>query len=50
MVFDKDNIKYGSFDLTINSNEEEIDNLYHSPIVGWAYDGNPIYGPYGLVI
>ncbi len=22
-------------------------NLYHSPIVGCAYDGNPIYGPYG---
>jgi len=22
-------------------------NLYHSPILGWAYDGNPIYGPYG---
>jgi len=21
----------------------------HSPIVGWAYDGNPIYGPYGIV-
>lgn len=20
---------------------------FHSPIVGWAYDGNPIYGPYG---
>ena len=20
---------------------------YHSPILGWAYDGNPIYGPYG---
>ena len=20
---------------------------YHSPIIGWAYDGNPIYGPYG---
>ena len=20
----------------------------HSPIVGWAYDGNPIYGPYGF--
>ena len=19
---------------------------YHSPIIGWAYDGNPIYGPY----
>ena len=19
----------------------------HSPIIGWAYDGHPIYGPYG---
>ncbi len=19
---------------------------YHSPLIGWAYDGNPIYGPY----
>lgn len=30
--------------------EIENDNLstkYHSPILGWAYDGNPIYGPYG---
>ena len=26
----------------------DYDNLkYHSPIIGWAYDGNPIYGPYG---
>ena len=23
------------------------DGNQHSPIVGWAYDGNPIYGPYG---
>lgn len=23
------------------------DGSKHSPIVGWAYDGNPIYGPYG---
>lgn len=21
----------------------------HSPIIGWAFDGNPIYGPYGLI-
>lgn len=21
--------------------------LSHSPLIGWAYDGNPIYGPYG---
>ena len=30
------------------SNREVISNE-HSPIVGWAYDGNPIYGPYGKV-
>jgi hypothetical protein len=23
------------------------DGIDHSPIIGWAYDGNPIYGPYG---
>ncbi|KAB2646366.1 MAG: YHYH protein [Verrucomicrobia bacterium] len=22
--------------------------LHHSPILGWAYDGYPIYGPYGF--
>jgi len=22
---------------------------YHSPILGWAYDGNPIYGPYAYL-
>ena len=31
-----------------DANREVADNT-HSPIVGWAYDGNPIYGPYGLV-
>ena len=25
----------------------EIESTDHSPIIGWAYDGNPIYGPYG---
>lgn len=24
------------------------DGLFHSPIIGWAFDGNPIYGPYGF--
>ena len=28
-------------------NSKEIETTYHSPIIGWAYDGNPIYGPYG---
>ena len=26
---------------------EQEDQLTHSPIIGWAFDGNPIYGPYG---
>jgi len=26
---------------------ENATNLHHSPIIGWAYDGYPIYGPYG---
>jgi hypothetical protein len=26
---------------------EQEDQLDHSPIIGWAFDGNPIYGPYG---
>ena len=33
-------------DLNINGNREVTSNI-HSPIIGWAYDGNPIYGPYG---
>jgi hypothetical protein len=28
------------------SNDTDAEK-YHSPILGWAYDGNPIYGPYG---
>ena len=28
-------------------NGKEIVSTAHSPIIGWAYDGNPIYGPYG---
>ena len=34
-------------DLTVGSNGYEQTSTTHSPIVGWAYDGNPIYGPYG---
>ena len=35
-------------DLTISANRE-IESKVHSPIIGWAYDGNPIYGPYGYL-
>jgi len=39
------NLIYNS-DLEI-LNGVESDSLTHSPIIGWSYDGNPIYGPYG---
>ena len=39
-------IIYGKKDLTLKNNQE-IGQDKHSPIIGWAYDGHPIYGPYG---
>ena len=37
---------YGETDLR-KENGQEIASVSHSPIIGWAYDGSPIYGPYG---
>ena len=34
-------------DNILDNNQEQTSSFRHSPIVGWAYDGNPIYGPYG---
>ena len=34
-----------SFDVKQNGEFDKITS--HSPIIGWAYDGNPIYGPFG---
>jgi hypothetical protein len=31
----------------LNSNFSEPTQKQHSPIIGFAYDGNPIYGPFG---
>jgi len=39
---------YGKTDLA-KENNVEANSTSHSPIIGWAYDGNPIYGPYGYV-
>jgi hypothetical protein len=39
------NILYGRKDLRKVSNKETT-STDHSPIIGWAYDGIPIYGPY----
>ena len=32
----------------INDSLQELNPTSHSPIIGWAYDGHPIYGPYGF--
>ena len=34
-----------SFSTKSNGDFDEITS--HSPIIGWSYDGNPIYGPFG---
>ena len=42
------NTLHGDADLQINVNtKQEAIAENHSPIIGWAYDGHPIYGPYG---
>jgi hypothetical protein len=41
-------ILYGQKDLPFINNKESSP-INHSPIIGWAYDGHPIYGPYGYV-
>ncbi len=40
-----DHVNYDS--ATKNYSESTSPVINHSPIIGWAYDGNPIYGPYG---
>ena len=35
------------YSTSIGLSEFGDDSIKHSPIIGWAYDGNPIYGPYG---
>ena len=56
------NEKYGSIQNSIEENLEILQNVVcgystspfqddgsnSSSIIGWAYDGNPIYGPYGF--
>ena len=38
---------YGAKDLSLLNGATEENKSNHSPIIGWAYDGLPIYGPYG---
>ena len=43
-----DSIVYGIYGYSedLATTYSDLGGL-HSPIIGWAYDGNPIYGPYG---
>ena len=44
----KDAIVYGIYGYSEDlADTYGDDGSLHSPIIGWAYDGNPIYGPYG---
>ena len=47
VISDIDGTKYGVADLRLDGSNSETEAEFHSPIIGWAYDGNPIYGPYG---
>ena len=35
------------YNLKLQDHFNDDDASKHSPIIGWSYDGNPIYGPYG---
>lgn len=43
-----DHVDYNS--STKNYSESTNAVTQHSPIIGWAYDGYPIYGPYGYSV
>lgn len=49
LVDSADSLKYSivGYSTNIGSTYFGDDGANHSPIIGWAYDGNPIYGPYG---
>lgn len=41
------NLRYQLEDNFTVTGKEITSGIAHSPILGYAYDGNPIYGPYG---
>lgn len=48
LVDTNNNLEYEVIGYTPSlASEFRDDGSKHSPIIGWAYDGNPIYGPYG---
>ena len=43
------NVQYNNPDLLLDNGAEKVTSKNHSAIIGWAYDGNPIYGPFGYL-
>ena len=46
-MYNPKNLRYLLKD-NISSSFTELSPTSHSPILGWSYDGHPIYGPYGF--
>ena len=49
IISSSEGLQYSVVGYSTQIGEEQYGQLpgSHSPIIGWAYDGNPIYGPYG---
>jgi len=49
LIASNNGLKYSVVGYSTQIGESEFGQVSgnHSPIVGWAYDGNPIYGPFG---
>merc|ERR1712093_667290 len=46
---DKVTLSAHGYGATLQGAFNKLNTGGHSAIIGWAYDGNPIYGPYGNV-
>jgi len=44
-----DGLQYSvtAYDIKLQNEFNDNNSSFHSPLIGWSYDGNPIYGPYG---
>jgi len=49
LISSNNGLKYSVVGYSTQIGEDEFgqESGSHSPIIGWAYDGNPIYGPFG---
>ncbi len=53
LLFGQENLQYfvSGYNSQVRSSVQDTSEitLSHSPIIGWAYDGNPIYGSFGFL-